>query len=64
MSQLGPRFGVVRTFHSIQELRPAPAHDLLADVEAWSKDNGGNIRQWSCRNQDDNSRQWRFFTAT
>ncbi|MER6780896.1 MULTISPECIES: hypothetical protein [unclassified Streptomyces] len=35
-----------------------------ADVEGWSKDDGGNVHQWSCRNQDSSSRQGRFFTAT
>lgn len=35
-----------------------------ADVEGRSKDDGGNVRQWSCRDQDNSSRQWRSFTAT
>ncbi|WP_406186626.1 RICIN domain-containing protein [Streptomyces sp. NBC_01006] len=31
-----------------------------ADVEGWSKDDGGNVHQWSCRLDDDSNQKWTF----
>ncbi|KPI06797.1 Ricin B lectin [Actinobacteria bacterium OV450] len=42
----------------------SPYSGKCADVEGPSLNDGAQIHQWTCRNLDDNSRQWRFFTAT
>ncbi|MFD5513816.1 RICIN domain-containing protein [Streptomyces sp. NPDC127051] len=31
-----------------------------ADVEGWSKDDGGNVHQWSCRLDNDSNQKWTF----
>ncbi|MFK0043827.1 RICIN domain-containing protein [Streptomyces sp. NPDC090741] len=31
-----------------------------ADVEGWSKDDGGNVPQWSCRLDNDSNQKWTF----